>query len=85
MKYEIEIPDDAVQSLERRAAADGCDVPRWIEMVVISIASDRSGRLPDRPLLDMGIVAPCDLPRNTPRILEIQCQSKRELDPLVLE
>ncbi|HVV99187.1 MAG TPA: hypothetical protein VHB77_02535 [Planctomycetaceae bacterium] len=87
MKYVVDIPEEVEQALEDRAAASGSDVAHLIQMAVVSfVQSDVSvGRLPDPPSDDVGMVAPCDLPRNPPRIVQIQVQSKRELDRLVDE
>lgn len=83
MKYVVEIPEDVEQALEDRAAASGNDVAQWIQMVVVSFVRRGTGRLPDPPLEDVGIVAPCDLPRNTARIVRAQSHVRRELDPLL--
>lgn len=84
-KYVVEIPDDVRMALEERALAAGSDVPQVIQRAVVSFVRDSVpastvGRLPDPPIESPEILAPCDLPRNDPRPIDIQRASRRVPD-----
>lgn len=87
MKYEIDLPGDVEQALERRASATGDDVVHLIQTVVVSVIradtqSSLSGRRPD-PLLDsLETSPPCDLPKTSPRVVPVETRSRRRPDPI---
>lgn len=87
MKYEIDLPGDVEQALERRASATGEDVVHLIQTVVVSVVradtqSSLSGRRPDPPLDALETSPPCELPRTSPRAISVEQVSRRRPDAI---
>lgn len=87
MRYVIEIPDEIEEALEKRASDTGNDVARVIELAVAAFLVDgvlasATSRQPDSPLEAIESVAPCDLPRTSPRPIVVEKHSQRMPDPI---